>query len=372
MQLLRTDKKEETKLEKGVFTREHTLVVKGVLICMLLVHHVFAQDMIDKYGIDVVTDNTLLFSNIIVFFKVCIAGFAFLTAFGMTRIFQAKEEADCRVLFFVTVKRLVKLMSSVVIIYILAALYKQFVMGESLAIFYGGRWRKTGVILFYMLVDMMGLSDYAKTPMINVTWWYLSYAILLIVAMPFLYMAYKKFRYLLIPVGCLLPYAILKESVFFSILLPPVILGTASAYERWFEGREVSGGKKVIGLVTGCGAVFLSYLFYIYANDTVSYTLSVAIPYLVYRYVSDIPVVNTCLKFLGKHATNIFLVHTFIYYYFYSDFIYSVQKIWYIFPLLLCLSTGVSIAIELFKKITGYNRLVTRALDKIDQYAGSL
>ena len=58
-------------------------------------------------------------------------------------------------------------------------------------------------MLLHMFLDMLGLAEYAGTAQINVTWCYLSYVILLIAAMPFLYIAYKKFRYLLILAGCL-------------------------------------------------------------------------------------------------------------------------------------------------------------------------
>lgn len=79
-----------------------------------------------------------------------------------------------------------------------------------------------------------------------------------------------------------------------------------------------------------------------------------------------IPGINICLKYVGRHATNIFLVHTFIYRYYYADFIYSFHSAVYIFLVLLGISLGVSVVLELIKKFTGYNWLSTRILNWVD------
>lgn len=40
-------------------------------------------------------------------------------------------------------------------------------------------------------------------------------------------------------------------------------------------------------------------------------------------FITMIPGIRQVLLFLGKHSMNIFLIHTFIRHYFWSDFIYS-------------------------------------------------
>ncbi len=196
------------------------------------------------------------------------------------------------------------------------------------------------------------------------TWWYLSFAILLISAMPFIYMAYKKFRYLLLPVGCLLPYTLPDSNSSFFSLLPIVILGTAFSYEDWFERIRAykKKGSFAIGLIASSALLYSGYLVHGYVNITFCYILAFVIPYLVYEYISYIPIIRSLLKYLGKHATNIFLTHTFIYYYFYPDFIYSFHSTWYILPILIITSLGVSIVIELIKNFSGYNRLTNKLL----------
>lgn len=352
---------------KSTFTKEHTLITKGILVIMLLAHHVFHAKDAAPYNIDTIINDTTLFYNIMSFFRICIAGFAFLTAYGMTQTFKASNSDNPKTYFFLTIKRLIKLESTVAIVYVLAVIYKRFVMMQSLQSLYREEGQSFGAMALHMLLDMTGLANYTQTAKINITWWYLSYAILLIVAMPFIYMAYKKFRYLLIPAGCLLPYAILNSGDSFALLLPVVILGTAFSYENLFEKLKCHNKKQaVVGIILCSVIVYVAYLCHITANAIFSYTLAAVIPYIAFAYISKIAGVRSCLKYLGKHATNIFLIHTFIYYYYYRDFIYSFHSALYILPVLVVMSLLVSIVIELIKKITGYNWLSNKILQYVD------
>ncbi len=355
---------------KASFSREDTLITKGILIIMLLVHHVFNAADAMPYDIDTVIGDTELFYDITSYCRICIAGFAFLTAYGMTQKFKRMDSDDSASCFVLTIKRLVKLELSIYIVYVLAVLYKRFIVGQSLQSLYRNEGESVAAMLLHMFIDMTGMSCYTETARINITWWYLSYAILLIIAMPFVYFAYKKFRWLLIPAGCLLPHAILNSKVSFALLLPAVVLGTAFSYEEWFDQLKCRNIRQMIvrGIISVV-LLYIAYLCYITTNTVFSYTLAVTIPYIAFQYISGIPGLNILLKYIGKHATNIFLTHTFIYYYFYPDFIYSFHSFPYILLVLAGTSLCVSIVIELIKKITGYNRLSDRILKYIDDKA---
>ncbi len=58
----------------------------------------------------------------------------------------------------------------------------------------------------------------------------------------------------------------------------------------------------------------------------------------------------TILSFIGVHSMNIFLFHTFIYYYYWQDLIYWTRNPFLIFLTLLIVSLIISIAIETVKK----------------------
>ena len=359
--------KDAEPVKQREFTKEMTLVTKGVLILMLLTHHLFYDNaMIDAYGVLTISSDTIWLQELIQYFKICIAGFAFLSAFGMTRNLKRSGENSAKGYFRAVCKRLLKLESGIWFVFLCAVLYKKLVLHESIKLLYVGA--KNQFEPLYLLLDMCGLSTYFGTPHINVTWWYLSYAILLIAAMPILYRLYEKYRFAMIPAGLLLPVVIFKGDVYFASLLPSVILGIAFAYEDWFERLEeaVKGWQRRFLRVVVCIALLvLSFELCANVQQIFAYPFAFVIAYIAFAYLGRIPGLKHVLAFVGEHATNIFLVHTFIYYYFYTDFIYSFRYSVCIVLALLLISLLVSIVIELLKKVTGYNLLVNKLLNKI-------
>ena len=340
------------------FTKEHTSITKGILILMMLMHHVFTPSLTKHFSVNITMNDQTLFLYVCTFFGLCISGFAFITAFGMTHSFNKLSAFTPNNYFKLICKRLISLTATIFIIYALAILYKRFVIVESIRELYD---RGDGFSIIYMLIDLFGMATYFNTPTLNITWWYLSYAILLIVAIPFIYMAYKKFRYLLLPAGCLLSLIIPGSTTMFFILLPSVLFGVAFAYERWFEKIHDSTSNiyiKLLRISVEVIGLIISYHLYRAVDLTYSYIFAFLIPLLVFEFIYHIPILNTILKYIGKHATNIFLTHTFIYYYFYTDFIYSFKKDWLIIIILTVICLLVSISIEALKKITGYNLLI--------------
>lgn len=354
-----------------MFSKKHSTITKGILIIFMLAHHVFFPDNMVLHEVKTILRNPVLVTQIIIFLKICVAGFSFISAFGITRILKNKTQKNTANGISVIAGRLIKLESAVVIIYVFAALYKQFVMQESIALFYAELDMDTAHILLSICIDALGLATYMGITPLNVTWWYLSYAILLIVVMPFVYKAYEKFRYLLLPAACMVSLVLPNARVEFWPYLPTVFLGCAFAYEDWFEKlKEWKQGNVMIKAGKFLACLFLIYLSYLFSKYTAlefSYLLVFVIPYMVYEFIAFIPGLNFCLEFLGKHATNIFLIHTFIYYYFYPDFIYSFQNTWKILPILLGISLGVSIVIDLIKKYSGYNKLTEKLLRSVQK-----
>ena len=346
------------------FTKEHTLITKGILVLIMLIHHLFTPELVEQYSVNITMHNHTLFLYVCSFFKICISGFAFLTAFGMTHSFNKLSTFTPNDYFKVICKRLTSLMATAFAIYALAILYKRFVIVESIRELY---CTDDGFSIIYMFIDLLGLAKYFNTPTLNVTWWYLTYAILLIVTMPYIYMAYRKYRYLLLPAGCLIALILPGSATMFFTLLPSVLLGVAFAYEDWFTKIHISTSNTFIKLIRiGVEVIGLIISYHIYRtiNLMYSYAFAFLIPLLVFELIYYIPILNTILKFIGKHATNIFLTHTFIYYYFYTDYIYSFKKDWLIFLVLTAICLLVSIGIEILKKVTGYNLL----MHKIQSY----
>ena len=81
-------------------------------------HHVFYPDYITGYGINTILGDVKLVNRIMLYLKICIAGFAFLTAFGLTRIFKGQKDGSNKNFFRIVVKRLAKLELIVIIVYL--------------------------------------------------------------------------------------------------------------------------------------------------------------------------------------------------------------------------------------------------------------
>lgn len=349
-----------------MFSKRHSTITKGILIILMLAHHVFSPDLLTLYEVKTLLHNPVLVTQIITFFKICVAGFSFISAFGITRALKKQNFRNPPEGTSVILKRLIKLETAVIIIYILAAFYMQFVMHRPIGAHYAEADMDIAHIILSICIDGLGLATYMGITPINVTWWYLSYAILLIAVMPFVYKAYEKYRYLLLPAACMIPLVIPGARVEFWCYLPTVFLGCAFAYENWFERlREWKQENKLIKAGKLLACLLLLYTAYLLSKYTAlefSYPFVFVIPYMVYEFIAAVPVLNFCLEFLGKYATDIFLLHTFIYYYFYPEYIYSFQESWKILPVLLGICLIISIFIELFKKYTGYNKLTEKLL----------
>lgn len=373
--MVKEKKEEKEEKEKYVlpFGKEHTTMAKGILIILMVIHHALADSVVEQYHVQTVISDGVLLDQMVRFCKICISGFAFLSAYGMT-IHLKKQKDERNSYFRFMCIRLFKLESSVVFVYILAVFYKRFIVTESIRLLYD---QGNGFKPLYMLIDALGMAIYFETPEINITWWYLHFAILLIMTMPFLYMLYKRFRYLLLPAACFLPMAVSSLEVRagiqsnYAMLLPSVFLGIAFAYEGWFETIKKKNLEyrwlKPVKLVSIILLIKIAFDFWTYVQPSFAYHFVFVIPFAVYEFIGGIPVLNGVLKILGKNATNIFLIHTFIYHYWYTDILYSLKKDWCIIIALVVVCVVVSMAVELLKKISGYNRLTAKMLKGLEK-----
>ena len=77
----------------------------------------------------------------------------------------------------------------------------------------------------------------------------------------------------------------------------------------------------------------------------------------VYSAFSLPAVLSKGLVFLGKHSMNIFLFHTFIFYFWFRDFVYASRNPLIIFLTLLVVCVIISMLLEQVKKYT-VNKLI--------------
>lgn len=330
------------------FSKDVTLSLKGIAILLMLIHHLFScfPDFVEKYKVSSLLlpmDKVMGLSTLS---KLCVAVFVFLSAYGMTVSFCQSRgpRPDSGV-----IKRYKKLALGFFLVYVLSILTSFLRQGGIGIYFSQGKARG----LSYMLLDALGLSAFFTTPTYNETWWYMSVAILLVFAAPVFIRLYEKFGVSALVIAGMLQYLGIPLTAFTSYLFA-MFLGICAAEEgvvsRLAKGLGV---RRRLPFLIGNGLVILllclvrlkwgyEYWLDAFAALLCAMELFVLIDLLHIRLRP--------LAFLGKYSMNIFLVHTLIFEYYFTDFIYSFRN-WVLITLaLLVASLAVSIGIEAIKK----------------------
>ncbi|MDE6516618.1 MAG: hypothetical protein K2L18_02050, partial [Acetatifactor sp.] len=182
------------------FSKENTLIVKGVAILFLLQYHLFGDGVtVADLQVDYrpfPLDGFLTFSR---FGNVSVAVFVFLTAYGITRGLAGQEEVTARDMYRQALWRMLRLMANFAALF--ASVTLLWMHWFNFASLYGEG--KQGFL--YMLADGTGLAQILDTPTLNMTWWYMEIAYVLIFLVPLFYILVKKMGYSLLPVIVLIP-----------------------------------------------------------------------------------------------------------------------------------------------------------------------
>lgn len=361
-----------------VFSKDDTLIVKAIAILFMIIHHCFlGPERYKGYEIIFSPFTESLTNTVASYFKICVGIFVILSAYGMTISLKRASERNTLNRIDVekmTVKRYVSLMSNYVFIFLTAHLIS-LIGGfkHSFTKVYGGG--KMSPI--YFLIDGLGLAEAFKTPTFNGTWWYMTLATFIILFMPLISKLYEKVGFILLPLSIILfRYMDIKMTAI-TRYMPAIILGMLCAETDLFAKiKNFSFTKKhfylnkTIKFILESGILAASVI--IRQNPSFYKFVDISdciYPFLVicfsYEFLAEIPGLNAVLKLIGHHSTNIFLFHTFIRCYFGESFTYSFKYPWLITLVLLAVSLLFSIAFELIKKLTLYNKLPPLITNKI-------
>lgn len=348
---------------KREFTKEDTLLVKGMAVLCLLFYHLFEHhERVSVMQVDYRPFSIDIFLLLSGFGNICVAVFAFLSAYGIIKGIMAAEEkagmqAPIQALYKQAVGRYLKLTAHFIAMFISVNVlwfYKFNYVG-----LYGSGWQE----LLYALLDALGLAGTYKTPTINQTWWYMELAILIIFLTPLLDYAAKKMGNYIILLGILLPVTLtlnpdVKRYYFV------VLFGVAAARGSWFEklfSIKISGAVQgVCGmlLLAVCVVVRQNYVVYHEFGYLVDAPVALAFSWFGAGVLSRLAGIREALCYLGRHSMNIYFVHTFFYIAIYQEFIYSFRYAGLIFAVLLICSLAYSMVLEGVKKRVGFNRLL--------------
>lgn len=346
---------------KREFTKEDTLVVKGMAILCLLFYHLFEHyERVTTMQVDyspLSLDAFLLISG---FGNICVAIFAFLSAYGITKgiMKMQKQEVlsnELSGLYKSACGRYLKLTANFLTMY--ASINLLWFHKFDYKGLYGTGWQG----LLYGFLDAVGLAGMFKTPSINETWWYMELAVLIIFVVPLLCFVAKKMGNYIIVLAVLLPVAVeltfdIKRYYFV------ILFGVLAALGEWFEKLF---SLKVPMIVQAIGGIVLLVVFVLFRQNYVVYNefaylvdapIAVFVSWFGARLLTGIPGVRQVLCFLGKHSMNIYFVHTFFYMAIYQQFIYSFRYAGLIFVVLVAVSLGYSVILELLKQLLGFSK----------------
>jgi hypothetical protein len=335
-------------------TLNETNVIKGIAICAMLWHHLFLES--HEYG-------EVIF-KLASTCKVCVALFVFLSGYGMAVQFgkvnlNGKFSTCVDVVKFLA-RRYFKFYLNYWIVFFISVPIGIFVFDRSLKTAYGSD------LLVCFLRDVFGFQVYNSY---NITWWFNSLILVLWVFFPILYWALKnKFvcvwvlvLILFNPGGILSPLGLLAE--FLLQYLVVFAFGICAAVHIDVINKVLN---RVNGYVFLVASLIITILLLYMRNHYVLYCFwgmggdPFIASFLSFAVVSICRLCKTrmsVMAYLGKHSMNMYLTHTFIFGYFFRDFIYSFKYPILIFIALLLSSLLLSIVIEFFKRKIRFYKL---------------
>ncbi len=343
------------------FSKNHTNMVKGVAVMLLLFHHLF-------YKLEYF-DNCYMHSEKWVDFlhkiasnsKVCVALFLLLSGYGLMK---SADKLKSKITLRFSALHICKVLMMLWFIYILFVPLG-YAFDRTFTDIYG-----TGKSsIFYFFTDLAGLTSKA-----NETWWYMREIIFLYIIFPFLYYPVKKCSVLSLAVCLLFGHWGNYH------WLVPFVLGMICAEKNIFGFiLNQKGIKRVAFAVLGLIVMYLSYKVRAKYYTEFDAFFALSIVCFLISVVNIGNIFSKALEFMGEHSANIFMFHTFIYSKYFRDYIYWFKYPLLIFLVLLIVCLIVSFGIEKLKKLVRYDKLgkllsniINFAFDKWDIFLSKI
>lgn len=333
-------------------------LIKACAIAMMLIHHLFLDHQ--EYG-----EGVFCFAMAS---KVCVALFVFLSGYGMAMTFPKIRidgwRAVKKSILFLG-KRLIKFYMNYWVVFFLSIAIGSFFWGRTLEIAYGSN---TNTFLCF-IKDLFGLQGFESY---NITWWFNKVILVLWLLFPFLFYAMKNavisvllLVFLFINPGDIL-YAFELVATCLSIYVLPFCIGIFMAQHSSRINRILN--MVPIYVVLLCSACSTGTFMLLRGYPLIpSFSYFRVEPFLTVSFV--LLVISVCRmtkckfsfwQYVGKHSMNMYLTHTFIFAYFFSEFIYGFKHPLVIFGVLFLLTLLLSVCIEFFKRKLGFYKIETK------------
>ena len=308
----------------------------------MLIHHLFYSEASRLRYDDLIIHGHGLVNEIGIFCKLCVAIFVFVSGYGL-----ATKYRDGLQLKSYYLSRYKKLYLNYWFIWLIFVPIGVFVFHRTFTDVYGTHVALKAGLEFLGLLNLTGQLGY------NPTWWFYSCIIVLYLIFPWLNRQFEKSPYLILTLSLFAAFAgFIPFIAPYSHYLLTFIAGMLMA--RKPELFEPIGVKEslvslvLLGLMRNfCGG-------WTFIVDTL---ICVGLAMLLYRI--KLPKwLDAVMENLGKHSMNIFLFHTFIFLYWFRDYIYITRNPLLIFLSLLLSCWIISVVIEFIKNKIGFYRLI--------------
>ncbi len=338
-------------------TKRESNILKCVAIMLMLFHHLFMYAAEPDYPALVygpLLSNCWRLASAGQLSKLCVTLFVFVTAYGTARSYLGDDMGNEGRLAEKSLRRLVRLLVNFQFVYIIAFALCPLGGKSWLSLYSPSRLENLAFAFF----DFMGLSYILQTPSYNSAWWYMSFAITLVLLLPWLIKLCRRLgAYVLLP-GLLLVRWLDVEFVLFRYLLITllgIVLAEYGTAERVKDGydRAKLPARAALLLFSLALTAAVSVLW-LRAGDNLLdvYELLLCLPVtlLTLLVLARIPYVNDAAEFVGRHSMNMFFVHAFIYQNWFYDFTYSLKYPALIYLFLFASSLAASVFIQQLKK----------------------
>lgn len=336
-------------------TLAETQVIKALAIAAMIVHHLFWQH--PEYG--------MVTHSIAIAGKVCVALFVFLSGYGMSMTFP-KNVVGClntaKTFFFFIGKRYAKFLLNYWVIFIVTVPIGVFCFGRTLETAYG----ENANILLCFIKDVLGQQGFGSY---NITWWFNELILALWILFPLFYFAMKN-RF--VAAGILLILFINPDNILYVFEIIAVELskyallfcmGIAMALHSERINKCLNAIPSSIVLYGSIIATLCLFflrgvpLFSSFSYFRVDPFLTITLVLAVVCFCRITKLQFAPFLYIGKHSMNMYLTHTYIYAYFFSEYIYGLEIPIVMFAALFFASLLVSIVFEFVKERTGFYRL---------------
>ena len=332
-------------ISEGLISKRNSLILKGEGILLMLIHHLFyspaSRDLYD----DIIVHGVGLVNQIGVFSKLCVSIFVFVSGYGLA--VSTPENMKLKSFYW---HRFKKLYLNYWFIWILFVPVSVFVFGRTFTEAYGDHVEVKAVLDFFGLLKMFDVDSY------NPTWWFYNCIIVLYLLFPFLNKWIWKTPYFIISMAVTvgLFFFIPGLNVIFNFLLVFITgMLMTSISPKWLENTR--WWHILIALVMLATWRFTKSC----PKHIADSLLCVGMALLLYK----VPLwawIQQMFEELGRHSMNIFLTHTFLYHFWFREYIYITRNPLVILLSLLLSTYLLSVMIEWTKQRTGFYNLLRK------------